>query len=96
MNLPPEIFRAHTRPMLSHINVGSGTEISIAELARLVARTVGYAGRIVLDASKPDGTPRKLMDSSRLAALGWRPEIEMTVGLTTTYRDFQRGAHTIA
>ena len=88
MNLAPEVYRAHTQPMLSHINVGSGVEISIADLARLVARVVGYAGRVVLDPSKPDGTPRKLMDSSRLEALGWKAEIGLDEGLARAYQDF--------
>ncbi len=88
MNLAPEVYRAHTQPMLSHINVGSGVEISIADLARLVARVVGYAGRVVLDPSKPDGTPRKLMDGSRLEALGWRAEIGLDEGLARAYQDF--------
>ena len=70
---------------LSHLNVGSGSEVSIAELAHLVADVVGYTGRIVQDPSKPDGTPRKLMDSSALAALGWRPTIALSTGLAETY-----------
>jgi GDP-L-fucose synthase len=67
------------------VNVGAGTDIPIAELAQLVAQTVGYEGPIQWDASKPDGTPRKLLDCSRLTALGWRPEISLTQGLTGTY-----------
>ena len=69
-----------------HINCGAGSEISIRELAELVARVVGYAGKIVFDSTKPDGTPRKLMDSSRMAALGWRPEIPLADGIADTYR----------
>jgi GDP-L-fucose synthase len=67
------------------VNVGSGTEITIRDLANLVKRIVGFRGDIIWDASKPDGTPRKLMDSSRLFALGWRPEIDLETGIRTVY-----------
>ena len=70
------------------INVGSGSEISIKELAELVGRIVGFAGKIVWDTSKPDGTPRKLMDSSRLFALGWRPQVSLEEGIGLSYQDF--------
>lgn len=69
-----------------HINCGAGSEISIAGLAEIVARVVGYRGKIAFDTSKPDGTPRKLMDSSRIAALGWKPEISLNDGIAGTYR----------
>lgn len=69
-----------------HINCGAGNDISIAELAELVARIVGYRGRIAFDPSKPDGTPRKLLDSSCIAALGWQPEIGLEDGIAATYR----------
>jgi GDP-L-fucose synthase len=69
-----------------HINCGAGTDISIADLADLIARVVGYRGKIVFDTTKPDGTPRKLMDSSRIAALGWKPAISLEDGITSTYR----------
>ena len=72
------------------INVGSGVEITISELATLVARIVGYSGEIVWDPTKPDGSPRKLIDSSRMFALGWKPEIELAAGIALTYADFQR------
>ncbi len=72
----------------SHINVGSGEEISILELARLVADVVGFSGEVVCDSSKPDGTPRKLMDNSRLAALGWQPQIGLKAGIADAYSDF--------
>ncbi len=74
--------------MLSHINVGYGSDVSIRELATLVAETVGYTGELKFDASKPDGTPRKLMDSSRLASLGWKAKIDLRQGLNITYREF--------
>jgi GDP-L-fucose synthase len=70
------------------INVGSGSDLTIKALAETVGRTVGFQGKIVWDASKPDGTPRKLMDSSRLFALGWRPQIDLETGLRMTYEDF--------
>lgn len=72
------------------INVGSGSEISIRELSELVGRITGFAGKIVWDHSKPDGTPRKLMDSSRLFALGWRPTVELAEGIRLAYADFLR------
>ncbi|MDB6067562.1 MAG: fcl [Pedosphaera sp.] len=70
------------------INVGSGSEISIRELAVLIGKIVGYEGEIVWDKSKPDGTPRKLMDSSRLFALGWKPKIDLQTGIRLAYEDF--------
>jgi len=72
------------------INVGSGSEITIRQLAELIQRVVGYAGEIVWDTSKPDGTPRKLMDSSRLFAMGWRPQVDLETGIRRTYEDFLR------
>ncbi|MBU6399832.1 MAG: GDP-L-fucose synthase [Verrucomicrobia bacterium] len=72
------------------INVGSGSEISIKDLAELVRRVVGFAGRIQWDPSRPDGTPRKFMDSSRLFALGWKPRIDLETGLRSVYEDFQQ------
>ncbi|WP_447920914.1 GDP-L-fucose synthase family protein [Achromobacter aegrifaciens] len=71
-------------------NIGAGQDISIADLAKLVARVVGYEGNIVYDSSKPDGTPRKLMDSARMQALGWKPEISLTHGITLAYGHFLR------
>lgn len=71
-------------------NIGAGQDISIADLAQLVARVVGYSGNIVYDTGKPDGTPRKLMDSSRVQSLGWRPEISLTHGITLAYGHFLR------
>jgi GDP-L-fucose synthase len=88
MNLPKTRYDEHTQPMLSHINVGSGQDITIAELAQAVSQTVGYAGAITFDTSKPDGTPRKLMDSSRLNALGWHAQTRLEAGLHAAYQDF--------
>jgi len=89
LDLPVDTYRAHTQPMLSHINVGSGQEVSIGELAGLVAEAVGYTGKLVFDPTKPDGTPRKLMDSARLEGMGWRAGIGLKAGLETAYRDFR-------
>jgi GDP-L-fucose synthase len=75
-----------------HINVGSGTDVTIKELARTVADVVGFNGEIVHDLTKPDGTPRKLMSGDRLAALGWRPQIGLAEGIAGAYRDFLAGA----
>jgi GDP-L-fucose synthase len=70
------------------INVGSGSEISIRELSELVGRVIGFSGKITWDSSKPDGTPRKLMDSSRLFSLGWRPKVTLEAGIRLAYADF--------
>lgn len=88
MNLPPEVYRGSTDPMHSHLNVGTGVDVSIAELAHLVADVVGYAGRIVFDTSRPDGTPRKLLDVSKLHALGWRASTPLRDGLRRAYAAF--------
>ncbi|WP_225548548.1 GDP-L-fucose synthase [Chromobacterium violaceum] len=89
MNLSSEAYAANTQPMLSHINVGFGDDVSILEAAQIIAKTVGYAGEIHTDASKPDGTPRKLMDSERINALGWKPKIDFEEGLMLAYNDFK-------
>ena len=92
MNLPRDTWQAHTQPMLSHLNVGTGVDCSIRELAEAVARVTGFRGRLVWDASKPDGAPRKLMDVSRLAALGWKASITLEEGLRDTYAWFRAHA----
>ena len=91
MELDAATYEANTAPMLSHINVGTGEDITIAELARVVAKVVGYEGRIEQDPTKPDGSPRKLMDVSRLKALGWKPRVGLEEGLALAYRDFLAG-----
>ena len=91
MELDSATYQANTAPMLSHINVGTGEDITIAELAKVVAKVVGYEGRIEQDPTKPDGSPRKLMDVSRLKALGWRPRVGLEEGLALAYRDFLAG-----
>ena len=88
MNLDKAIYDQHTQPMLSHINVGCGYDITIKELAEAVGKTVGYQGEITFDPSKPDGTPRKLMDSTRLNSLGWTPKVNLVKGLSFAYEDF--------
>ncbi len=85
MELDEAVLRDHTRPMLSHINVGTGVDCTIRELAETVARVTGFTGRLVFDTDKPDGAPRKLLDVSRLAALGWRPRIGLEEGLRDAY-----------
>jgi len=86
MDLPADEYQANTQPMLSHINVGTGEDISILELARLVAEVTGFKGRIVTDPSKPDGTPRKLLDVSRIASMGWQARIGLREGIEATYQ----------
>lgn len=88
MNLSDEIYQKNTRPMLSHINVGTGIDCTIKELVETIADVVGYKGEIVFDTDKPDGTPRKLMDVSRIRALGWEGSITLNKGLTITYEWF--------
>jgi GDP-L-fucose synthase len=88
MNLPLTTYCQHTQPMLSHINVGCGEDLTILEVAQAVARTVGYIGTIYTDPTKPDGTPRKLMDSTRLNALGWQAQVGLDEGLKAAYEDF--------
>jgi GDP-L-fucose synthase len=88
LDLPKDAYDANTQPMLSHINVGSGTDVSILELAQLVARITGFKGQIVTDLTKPDGTMRKLMDVSRLANMGWSAQIGLEEGIAKTYRWF--------
>ena len=88
MQLEQEVYRAHTETMLSLINVGTGEDTKIGDLARLIGETVGYAGRIVFDSSKPDGTPRKLLDVSKLKALGWSAKTPLDQGLQLAYQAF--------
>jgi GDP-L-fucose synthase len=88
MNMEPSDYKKQTEPMLSHLNVGFGTDIKISNLAVEVARIVKYDGDIVFDTEKPDGAPRKLLDSSRLNALGWHPKVTLEDGLSKTYTDF--------
>ena len=88
MNLDKPIYDQHSQPMLSHINVGFGSDVTIKALAETIGKTIGYAGKVVFDATKPDGTPKKLMDSDRLKSLGWQPKVHLEVGLKLAYADF--------
>ena len=88
MNLPLRAYQAQTLPMQSHLNVGCGSDVTIAELAGAVGQAVGYRGNITFDASKPDGAPRKWMDSGRLNALGWQAHVDLAAGLRSAYADF--------
>lgn len=88
MNLHQALYAQNTAPMLSHINVGTGEDTTIRDLAMLIGKTVGFEGRIDFDASKPDGAPRKLLDVSKLHALGWKAQTSLESGLKHTYQAF--------
>ena len=88
MGLAPEAYWQPGHDQLSHVNLGSGTDVSIAELAALLAQVVGYTGRLVFDPTQPEGTPRKLLDISHIKALGWQPQISLAEGLKRTYTWF--------
>jgi GDP-L-fucose synthase len=89
MQLPRSEYDRHTTPMLSHINVGTGEDVTIREIAEVIRRTVGYQGDIAFDTGKPDGTPRKLLDVARLTALGWQPRMALEEGIKETYERFK-------
>ena len=89
MNLPYEVYSKIVQPMHSHINVGAGEDLSILELAHLIKQIVGFEGEIRTDPSKPDGTPRKLMDVRRMKSLGWEPVISLKQGIQIAYEDFK-------
>jgi GDP-L-fucose synthase len=88
MNLDKIIYDKHTEPMLSHINVGFGSDVTIKALAQTISEVVGYQGSIGFDLTKPDGTPRKLMDSGRLNCLGWKAQVILKDGLALAYQDY--------
>lgn len=88
MNLDADIYRQRTQPMLSHINVGFGDDITIRDLAQLISKVVGFHGRIEFDQDKPDGAPRKLMDSTLLHSFGWQAQTGLEDGLRLAYQDF--------
>ncbi|MFV1852655.1 MAG: GDP-L-fucose synthase family protein [Thalassospira sp.] len=92
MNLESDVYKANTQEMCSHINVGYGSDVTISELAGEIAHTVGYQGEVIFDIEKPDGAQRKLMDSSRLIATGWKPNVDLRSGLAIAYKDFLNGA----
>jgi len=88
MNLNEKTYKANTKPMLSHVNIGTGKDCTIRELAETIAKVTGFKGEIRFDPSKPDGTPRKLLDISRLNALGWEATISLEDGIRQTYQWF--------
>ena len=89
MELDKAIYDQETQAMQGHLNVGSGSDITISELAQTVANVVGYQGKIVYDHTKPDGSPRKWMDSARLNRLGWQAQVTLESGLHKAYLDMQ-------
>jgi GDP-L-fucose synthase len=90
MELDRATYDANTTPMLSHINVGTGEDVTIREVAEIIRKAVGFDGDIEFDTSKPDGTPRKLMDTSKLSRLGWRPGVRLGEGIKETYLHFRQ------
>ena len=90
MELDKGVYDQHTEPMQSHINVGFGSDITIRELAAVIAKIVGYVGVIQFDDSREDGTPRKLMNSSKINCLGWMPKVSLERGLTDAYFEFKK------
>lgn len=92
MNLEKKVYDEHTQPMLSHINVGFGQDVTIRELAETIQKVIGFTGEINFDTGKPDGTPRKLMDSERLNNLGWQAAVDLEDGLQLAYQDFLKSA----
>ena len=95
MNLDNKIYDAHTSTMQSHINIGYGEDVTIFELTQAIRDVVGYEGKIRFDFTKPDGSPRKLMDSTRLNSLGWRPHVNLQNGLKKAYADFMTHADSL-
>ena len=87
-NLDAETLRGVTKTMLSHINVGTGTDVTIRELAETISAVIGFKGKIVFDPTKPEGTPRKLMDVSLLSNLGWQAYVSLNLGIERSYADF--------
>ena len=88
MHLSSIEYQAVTEPMLSHINVGTGVEVTIRELAETLSEVVGFSGELVFDTTKPDGVPRKLMDIGKLNQLGWKPQYALKTGLEHAYQWF--------
>ncbi|SFU91757.1 GDP-L-fucose synthase family protein [Pseudoduganella namucuonensis] len=93
MGLSSAAYRSATSETMSHLNVGSGSDVSIAQLAGMIAEVVGYQGRLVYDTSKPDGTPRKLLESSALRRLGWSPQVTLEQGLREAYHSYRRAGN---
>jgi len=93
MNLEKIIYQQETKPMLSHINVGTNQDLTIKKLAEAIAKITGFKGKIEFDTTKPDGSKRKLMDSTRLNMLGWHSKINLEQGLKKTYKDYCSTSH---
>ena len=92
MGLDKSAYQQATRSTLGHVNVGSGEEVTIAELAGILTEVTGFSGEIAHDLSRPDGTPQKLLDTSRLTSLGWQPRIRLEQGIRQTYEWFLQNA----
>lgn len=90
MELDRRTYDQHTEPMQSHINVGFGVDVTIKQLAEMISQTVRYTGRITFDSNKPDGTPKKLINSNRLKGMGWQATVPLREGLIKAYQDFLR------
>ena len=90
MNIKKQMYDKYTSSMCSHINIGYGTDITIKELSRLISKVVGYKGKIEFDTSKPDGTPRKLLNSKIAFKLGWKPTVKLNEGLKKIYKNFKK------
>ena len=88
MNIGAKVYQENTKPMQGHINIGSGKDIKIKELAYSIAEVVNYQGSLEFDATKPDGSPRKLINSSKMKSFGWSPTVDLITGLTRTYNDY--------
>ena len=88
MSLNKATYQRETKPMLSHINVGTGQDLTIKKLAETISKVIGFKGKIEFDITKPDGTKRKLMNSIRLNKLGWHPKIDLEQGLKKTYKHY--------
>ena len=88
MNIDSKIYHSNVHARMSHINIGTGKECSIKKLAEIISGIIGFQGDIIWDGSKPDGAPRKLMDSSKIFDLGWRPKYSLEAGLSDTYNWF--------
>ena len=90
LNLDKDVYQSNTRPMLTHINIGTGKDITIRELAETIKEVVGYDGRLSFDSTKPDGISRKLIDISRISEMGWTYNIDLKEGLVMTYEWYKK------
>ena len=92
MNMAPDLYASNTKPMMSHINIGSGKDCTIKTLAETISKVVGFSGQIIWDTSMPDGTPRKLMNVGLINSLGWSASIELEEGIKSTYEWFKENS----